>query len=222
MLDIEALLLLYLPSTAKEARETGANHYFTGKSCKHGHISKRFTSGECFECQAEKALVWREKNKERYEERQKEWRNDNPDKVKKYNQKAWDKNGEKNREKNKERYKGYTKEQKAEWGRNYRRKNKEKLKIKNKEYNTKLRLDAINGYGGKCARCGYDDDWRALCIDHVDGNGKYDRQVAKKGKVFFVWLRDNNYPEGYQVLCANCNLIKAIENKEIGGNNKKC
>ena len=33
------------------AYEYGEIHYFTSKSCKHGHISKRYTaSGNCVEC----------------------------------------------------------------------------------------------------------------------------------------------------------------------------
>lgn len=40
-----------LPATAKEARATGARHYFTGKPCKHGHVSNRYTStGDCAAC----------------------------------------------------------------------------------------------------------------------------------------------------------------------------
>ena len=40
-----------LPSTAKEAMQLGEKYYFTGKPCKHGHISKRTASArECVEC----------------------------------------------------------------------------------------------------------------------------------------------------------------------------
>lgn len=40
-----------LPGTQKEAKENGHKYYFTGKPCKHGHISKRsVTSGNCLEC----------------------------------------------------------------------------------------------------------------------------------------------------------------------------
>jgi hypothetical protein len=35
----------------KTAKESGATHYYTGKTCKNGHTSKRFTSnGGCYEC----------------------------------------------------------------------------------------------------------------------------------------------------------------------------
>ena len=38
--------------TRKQAQEQGLTHYFTGKPCKHGHVSKRYASkGVCCECQ---------------------------------------------------------------------------------------------------------------------------------------------------------------------------
>jgi hypothetical protein len=39
-----------LPKTRAEALATKANHYFTGKPCKHGHIAPRKTKGACTEC----------------------------------------------------------------------------------------------------------------------------------------------------------------------------
>ena len=32
-----------LPSTPKEAKQVGSNIYFTGRSCKHGHVTYRYT-----------------------------------------------------------------------------------------------------------------------------------------------------------------------------------
>lgn len=35
----------------EEAKSRGLMHFFTGKICKHGHVSKRFVSnGHCYEC----------------------------------------------------------------------------------------------------------------------------------------------------------------------------
>jgi hypothetical protein len=38
------------PTTRKEAKATGATHYYTGEPCKHGHIALRKTKGACVEC----------------------------------------------------------------------------------------------------------------------------------------------------------------------------
>lgn len=40
-----------MEKTAKAAKIKNERYYFTGKTCKHGHISKRFThNGCCYEC----------------------------------------------------------------------------------------------------------------------------------------------------------------------------
>jgi hypothetical protein len=38
------------PKTRKEAKAQGAEYYFTGTPCKHGHIALRKTKGACIEC----------------------------------------------------------------------------------------------------------------------------------------------------------------------------
>ncbi len=70
----------------------------------------------------------------------------------------------------------------------------------------KTRENVILSYGGKCICCG-EDHIEFLAIDHVNGNGRQDRD--EKGKSgFYRWLAKNNYPEGYQILCHNCNWAK--------------
>jgi len=60
-----------------------------------------------------------------------------------------------------------------------------------------------------CVACGI-TDLDVLCIDHINGGGNKQRRQLNigSGKMFYSWLIRNNYPEGYQVLCANCNLKK--------------
>jgi hypothetical protein len=59
-----------------------------------------------------------------------------------------------------------------------------------------------------CARCGI-TDLDVLTIDHINNNGATDRKV--KGKDFYRILINEKLPEGYQVLCFNCNFKKRIE-----------
>jgi hypothetical protein len=70
----------------------------------------------------------------------------------------------------------------------------------------RLRHEAIVAYGGyRCACCGADEAL-FLTIDHVnDGGNRHRRQVGTLEQ-FFRWLAANGYPEGFQVLCSNCNL----------------
>lgn len=75
------------------------------------------------------------------------------------------------------------------------------------EYRSQLKLDAFNAYGGpKCALCP-EDDPAILEIDHIDGGGNAHRREIKvtSGTPFYQWLRNNNYPKGYRVLCPTCN-----------------
>ena len=48
----------------KEAIELNHKYYFTGKKCKHGHISKRDLRGSCYECKLK-----HERDSKRYEKR---------------------------------------------------------------------------------------------------------------------------------------------------------
>jgi hypothetical protein len=49
-----------------------------------------------------------------------------------------------------------------------------------------------------------------LSLDHIENNGSVHRkEIKNRGSGIFKWLRDNDYPAGFQVLCMNCNHGKA-------------
>jgi 5-methylcytosine-specific restriction endonuclease McrA len=78
------------PTTRKEAKATGATHYYTGEPCKHGHIALRKTKGACVECLK---IEWKENNetrmgyfreynrREEVKERKNEWYENNREAV---------------------------------------------------------------------------------------------------------------------------------------------
>jgi len=67
-----------------------------------------------------------------------------------------------------------------------------------------------------CIQCGY-SDIRALSIDHIGGGGsKHKRILGRAGTAFYRWLKEQHYPEGYQVLCMNCQFVKRQEEEEHG------
>jgi hypothetical protein len=85
----------------------------------------------------------------------------------------------------------------------------------NIEYYWKQRLELLDALGGKCVRCGFTDP-RALNVDHVHGDGHLD--IKKRG-YRSSWPRMTLQdavanPGKYQLLCANCNSIKRVENGE--------
>lgn len=82
-------------------------------------------------------------------------------------------------------------------------KNRDRNLANMKSYRDKARIAAINYYGGKCACCG-ENRIEFLAIDHINGGGRRHFR-ERSGMNLAVWLKINNYPEGYRVLCHNCN-----------------
>jgi len=89
----------------------------------------------------------------------------------------------------------------------YRDKNKDYINNKNNEARSKLKPQVINHYSNglnKCSCCG-EKHIEFLSIDHIDGGGNIHRKsIHKSGVDFYRWLIQNKYPNGYQVLCMNC------------------
>lgn len=73
----------------------------------------------------------------------------------------------------------------------------------------RLRQEVLEHYGGKCACCGESEN-EFLAIDHINGGGNKQRKELKRaaGIAFYRWLRMNEYPDGYRVLCHNCNCAR--------------
>ena len=94
------------------------------------------------------------------------------------------------------------------------------------EYRAQLKSEVLTHYGnGKlaCVKCGYDKNLAALSIDHMNGNGAEHRRIVGitgGGRPFYVWLKNNGFPESYQTLCMNCQFIKKFEEREYGSINK--
>ena len=108
-------------------------------------------------------------------------------------------------------------------------------KTRMKAYRARDRLLALQAYGGEHPKCSCpsceEDRLPFLSIDHINGDGsqhrkelrtaqkrtketfKHDRTAGSDtepgGSVFFRWLRKNNYPDGYRVMCYNCNTARA-------------
>lgn len=85
-----------------------------------------------------------------------------------------------------------------------------------RELRRQIRLLVLEYYGGSCACCGEADE-SFLVIDHIDGGGNAHREEIKPsstkgrgggGAHLYKWLIKNDFPPGFQVLCANCNMAK--------------
>lgn len=86
--------------------------------------------------------------------------------------------------------------------------NRKIVSAKTKIYNRKLREELLAHYGGCCQCCG-EVRFEFLAVDHIHGEGNKHRQSLKRGSIGY-WLRQNNYPEGYRILCHNCNMAHGV------------
>lgn len=74
-----------------------------------------------------------------------------------------------------------------------------------------LKAEVFSAYGGYVCRCCGETEPLFLCIDHMDGGGeKHRKEVGAIGRMFYHWLKKNNFPDGFQVLCNNCNMGKHL------------
>jgi hypothetical protein len=90
----------------------------------------------------------------------------------------------------------------------WQRRNPEKVAIMAKRARRKLKEIIFKHYGSKCACCG-ESQYEFLTIDHINGGGNKDRRKISKMRGSFFWIKQNNYPDDLQILCANCNTAKA-------------
>jgi len=132
----------------------------------------------CKKCRYKYTKEWQQNNRDKHNQFSKKWQQNNRDK---YNQSQ------------------------REWHHN----NRDKQNQLRKEERRQLRDEVIDAYGGKCTCC---DETRReyLTIDHTNGGGnKHRREIgATSSDDLYRWLKQNNYPKGFQVLCFNCNCGK--------------
>jgi hypothetical protein len=73
---------------------------------------------------------------------------------------------------------------------------------------SRITVEAIMAYGGKCYCCGY-DDFRFLTLDHANNDGmEHRRELNSPGGVrFYEKLKALGWPQdrGIRVACFNCN-----------------
>lgn len=91
----------------------------------------------------------------------------------------------------------------------WRKNNPDKVKASRIRTRNKLRNDVLLAYGEMCKCCG-EQTREFLQIDHINNDGAKHRKEfgLKSAQAMYTWLRKNNYPRGFQILCANCNTAK--------------
>ncbi len=109
------------------------------------------------------------------------------------------------------------------WNREWIQNNRAKYNKSKWKYRDALKAKAIAFYSNgtsACVWCGY-NELDALCLDHINDNGAADRRELKiagrgssvSGSRTYEALASRGWPSGYQVLCANCNMIKEVRRR---------
>ena len=97
----------------------------------------------------------------------------------------------------------------------------EKDLIRNNKFQRNLRRQILEHYSGhvpaQCIKCG-ENRYQCLELDHINDDGaqhgkrlcKAEGYRAYRGVNSYIYrdIKKNNYPVGYQTLCANCHNIK--------------
>ena len=124
-------------------------------------------------------------------ERCKKWRNANPSKVRAAQKRNYEKK----------------KEEHLIYARKHYYENQGKYKTYAANRRRGLKIKVINHYSNgsmECSCCG-ENIIEFLTIDHINGGGRKHLKQLGPGN-FYTWLIKNNYPEGFRVLCLNCNF----------------
>ena len=98
-------------------------------------------------------------------------------------------------------------------------------KMKEAVARVQVKTEILTHYGNgrlACVTCG-ESRLACLSIDHIDGGGVGHRKGLDKygryGYKFYIWLKRQGLPKGYQTLCMNCQFVKAaldrVKSKEM-------
>jgi hypothetical protein len=107
------------------------------------------------------------------------------------------------------------------------------VRLKVRKLSAELRLTVLQYYSKQlsnsnipCCRCCGESEMEFLAIDHIAGKRQMDSETELiklgytsklTGKGLSSWIIKNNFPEGFQILCHNCNFAKGKK-----GNNNTC
>lgn len=105
----------------------------------------------------------------------------------------------------------WTTEEQRESNRKSYYKHKEKRLAKTKECQQRLKREVFCHYSDgepKCACCG-EKIIEFLALDHIGGGGAKSRAKNGSSYTYYFYLKKNGFPEGYRILCHNCNQATA-------------
>lgn len=135
--------------------------------------------------------AWYEANRERLAAKHKAWETANRDKIRL------------NRAKHREQRSAYA-------AARYQA-DPEKWKARAQAAKQRARAAILDHYGRACACCG-EAHTEFLALDHINGGGNEHRATTgtRGGSAFYRWIAKNGFPDGYRILCHNCNMARGL------------
>lgn len=89
----------------------------------------------------------------------------------------------------------------------YYHRNRDARDAYNRKYKKKLREEVYAAYGGAICRCCGERHVEFLTIDHENGDGAdHRREIGRATQQILLWLKRNDFPPGFRILCMNCNF----------------
>lgn len=87
-----------------------------------------------------------------------------------------------------------------------------------KQQRENLKLEVMNAYGGPiCVGCG-EENIDFLEIDHIEGGGRqHTLAIGGGGHGLRGWLKANNFPPGFRILCRTCNNKAHVDKCRANG-----
>lgn len=171
----------------EDAKSMGLVHYFTGKSCKHGHISRRIVSDtHCCDCLKEKGARYRKENAAEVRCILQKWYERNAAKV-------------------------------SEQGARYRAENVEKIKASHKKYRSKnLHVARVTRLNRRAAELNATPNWDRELTEFVALEAGKLAQSRERA-TGIPWHIDHMIPLQARVVCGlhvwnNLQVIPAVLN----------
>lgn len=152
------------------------------------------------------------KNKEKIDERNRQYYHNNIELEHQRRKKYHDSHREEINERHRMRYHANIETQRQR-GRDKHKKYRERYNENSRERRGLAKKFVIAYYsdGKNCCNCCGQNIYEFLSVDHVNGGG-YKHRLGVSGD-FYWWLVRQLFPDGFQILCFNCNCARGFSGR---------
>ena len=109
---------------------------------------------------------------------------------------------------------GISKENKSIYDKKYRIGNLDHIKAIKKKYTDRVKYEVFTHYSTnlECVCCS-ESEYEFLTMDHMNDKSTYAHpEYIRGGWALINWIHKNKYPDGFRILCFNCNSGRGKHN----------